>query len=382
MRKSFQKILYILLALTLSSMGREKSIKLTPNIKTFLEDNCVKCHNAKKSKGGTRLDNVNFIISNEAEAQHWKDILDIMNVGEMPPEDEPQPSLKENEAFIGNLTESLEEARKLLVDSGGEIAIRHMNNREYKNVIQDLLGVDINTADLPLDTGEGFDTLAKNQHFTSMRFETYNQMAERVLVKMFEDEAIRKKSKLRKTRLEPEKKKKRGGGFEKSLKDAEAHLAKIISAKNNPKLKKELGMAVGDQYKKAVNNATHAVKKLKSVLDSKYMPYYKQGAVLGDSDHLTRRFPNSKFKISKMGTYNYRVKLFALTDKVDKHAYIKMTRGHRNDPEKDLVYHKQITGSLKNPQILEFSMTGAEEKAPYFNMNYFNSNPNSKSIKT
>ena len=174
-----KKILVTLLILASPGFSKEKSVTLTPNIKTFLEDHCVKCHNVKKTKGGTRLDNVDFTIRNEAEAQHWKDILDVMNIGEMPPEDEPQPSVKENRAFIGNLTESLEEARKVLVDSGGEIAIRHINNREYKNVIQDLLGVDINTAELPLDTGDGFDTLAKNQHFTSIRFETYNRMAEK-----------------------------------------------------------------------------------------------------------------------------------------------------------------------------------------------------------
>ncbi|MCH2209310.1 MAG: DUF1592 domain-containing protein [Lentisphaerales bacterium] len=376
-----KKILATLLILASPGLAKEKSVTLTPNIKTFLEDHCVKCHNAKKTKGGTRLDNVEFTIRNEAEAQYWKDILDIMNVGEMPPEDEPQPSLKENETFIGNLTESLEEARKVLVDSGGEIAIRHMNNREYKNVIQDLLGVDINTTELPLDTGEGFDTLAKNQHFTSVRFETYNQIAEIALVKMFEDEQIRIKSKPKKTRLEPEKKKKRGKTFESELKAAEANLAKLISAKDNPKLKKELGMASGDQHKKAVNNARHAVNKLREVLKSKYMPYYQKGAVLGDSDHLTRRFPNAKFKISKIGTYKYRMRVFTISDQPDKHAYIRMNRGHRNDPEKDLVYHKQISGSIKSPQILEFTMVGGEEKAPYFNINYFNSNPNTKAIK-
>ena len=72
--------------------------------------------------------------------------------------------------------------------------------------------------------------------------------------------SVRKLSQ-KKTRLEPEKKKKRGSSFEKSLEDAEAHLVKIVSAKNDPKMKKELGMALPDQYKKAVNNARYTIKK-------------------------------------------------------------------------------------------------------------------------
>jgi len=47
------KILTILLAFSLSAMSVNKTIKLTPNIKTFLDDNCVKCHNDKKTKSHT-----------------------------------------------------------------------------------------------------------------------------------------------------------------------------------------------------------------------------------------------------------------------------------------------------------------------------------------
>ena len=369
-RGAVMRILFILLALSFSSFAREKAVELKPNIKTFLEDHCVKCHNAKKSKGDTRLDNMNFTIRNEAEAQHWKDILDIMNVGEMPPEDEPQPSLKENEAFIGNLTESLEEARKVLVDSGGEIAIRHMNKREYKNVIFDLLGVDLNVSELPLDSGEGFDTFAKNQHFTSIRFETYNMLAERAILKMFEDEKFRQKNKPKKRRMEIEKSRK--SDLKKNLQAAEAQLAKLIAAKKDPKKMKELGL--GDKYDRSVNSARNAVRKLKEAMNHKLFSYYQKGAVLGAGDYLSRRFESMKFKITKFGTYNFRFNAYTLSDKVDKKAYLRLSRGHRNDPEKDLVYHKQIPGTVKNPQIIEFSMTGAEAKAPYFSVNYFNSN--------
>ena len=53
-----------------------------------------------------------------------------MNSGEMPPEDEKQPSPAEKEAFLADLSRQLVIARKLLADTGGEITMRRLNRRE------------------------------------------------------------------------------------------------------------------------------------------------------------------------------------------------------------------------------------------------------------
>ena len=43
-------------------------LKLNQDIKVFVKDYCVSCHNEKKDKGDIRLDNVSFSISNDTEA--------------------------------------------------------------------------------------------------------------------------------------------------------------------------------------------------------------------------------------------------------------------------------------------------------------------------
>ena len=42
-----------------------------------------------------RFDTVAWVISNGDEAQRWQDVLDILNAGNMPPEDEKQPTTDE-----------------------------------------------------------------------------------------------------------------------------------------------------------------------------------------------------------------------------------------------------------------------------------------------
>ena len=253
--------------------AERKTFELPGTIKKYVNDYCIKCHNKEKAKGDTRLDNAVFSIKNEAEAQHWKDILDVLNLDEMPPEKaKEQPTLKEKEAVIGDLTESLEHARKMLVDKGGEVIIRYMNNREYKNVMFDLLGTDINVTSLPLDSGEGFDTLAGSQYFSSIRFETYNKLAEEAIKKMFAEAEIRKKTKAKKVRRNANIGKTED--FAKLISAAEKNLQRILAVKGNPQKIKELGL--GAKYDRAVGVAKNNVRTLKAARDSKYLQYYKQ----------------------------------------------------------------------------------------------------------
>ena len=56
-------------------------------LKPFLENNCIRCHGEKKQKGKLRFDQLDFSISDKDEALHYQDVLDVLNSGEMPPEE-------------------------------------------------------------------------------------------------------------------------------------------------------------------------------------------------------------------------------------------------------------------------------------------------------
>ncbi|MCB1123400.1 MAG: DUF1592 domain-containing protein, partial [Verrucomicrobiae bacterium] len=115
-------------------------------------------------------------------AELWQKVLNMLNSGEMPPEDEKQLTDAEKTDFLADLSGQLALARKALSDSGGVITMRRLNRREYENTIEDLLGVKIHAADLPDDANPGgFDTDGSAQFFSSDQFEQYLLIAERAL---------------------------------------------------------------------------------------------------------------------------------------------------------------------------------------------------------
>ena len=141
----------------------------------FLKSHCVKCHNAKTTEGETRLDQaaLSFDIETVEDADKWQSILDAINAGEMPPEDEPQPRDNDKLRFLEMLSNKLVETRSALSDSGGKVVIRRLNRREYQNSMKHILGVDVDITDLPDDQSESFDTDGASLFMSPYQLEQY-----------------------------------------------------------------------------------------------------------------------------------------------------------------------------------------------------------------
>ncbi|MEM1294484.1 MAG: DUF1592 domain-containing protein [Verrucomicrobiota bacterium] len=164
---------WIFIATSLQAADEGYDVVLQP----FFEKHCVKCHGPDKAKSGVRLDELPMHIDDDYAAEEWQEVLDVLNGAEMPPEDEPQPETEEMAAAIEVMTDELFQARKRLVDPKS-ITIRRLNKREYANTIRDLLGVPVDTSNLPADgTLDGFDTIG-DAHFMSVpQFEAYLELA-------------------------------------------------------------------------------------------------------------------------------------------------------------------------------------------------------------
>ena len=158
----------------------DESAKVFPgydtNVRPFFRTYCVRCHGAETTEGDVRLDTLSAAVSDEQAAETWQEVLDVLNGGEMPPEDEKQPPVEELASAIGALSDGLFEARKRLVDSR-HVTLRRLNKREYANTIRDLLGVPVDTTGLPADgTVEGFDTIGDAHFMSTVQFEKYLQL--------------------------------------------------------------------------------------------------------------------------------------------------------------------------------------------------------------
>ncbi len=170
-RGLFSTILLVaLLVLPVSA----RDVAMPTEHRAMLESHCTKCHNADKQKGRVRLDDLSFDISDIVTAERWQKILDALNSGEMPPEDEEPLSDAAKANFLDDLANTMVSARKLLADQKGAITMRRLNRREYQSTLRELLGVEIPVGELPSDSGSGnFDTVGSNLFMSANQFEQY-----------------------------------------------------------------------------------------------------------------------------------------------------------------------------------------------------------------
>ena len=104
--------------------------------RTLIKDHCVACHGAEKQNGKFRVDDLPFTLTNVETAEKWQKVLNQMNSGEMPPEDEQQPSKEAKADFLDDLANVMVAARRSLGDQKGVITMRRLNRREYKNTLR------------------------------------------------------------------------------------------------------------------------------------------------------------------------------------------------------------------------------------------------------
>ena len=115
-----------------------------------------------------------FAITNRESAERWQKVLNALNSGAMPPDDEKQPDPRAKADLLEDLAQAMVAARRNLADQRGLITMRRLNRREYRNTLRELLGVEIDVSELPADTGTGgFDTAGANLFMSSDQFEQY-----------------------------------------------------------------------------------------------------------------------------------------------------------------------------------------------------------------
>ncbi|MBL9120454.1 MAG: DUF1592 domain-containing protein [Phycisphaerae bacterium] len=107
--------------------------------------------------------------------------------GEMPPEDEAQPSEAERKAMASAISAELR--RREPAVRAGRPTVRRLNRVEYRNSVHELLGVDVEVRSaLPADdVGEGFDHIGDVLSMAPTLLEKYLDVAERAALRAWPD---------------------------------------------------------------------------------------------------------------------------------------------------------------------------------------------------
>ena len=127
----------------------------------LLDRYCVACHDDRLRTGGLSLEGID-LADVAAEAAVWEKVVAKLRAGAMPPRPRPRPDRAAYDGFRAWLETELDRAAAADPRPGRTEALHRLSRTEYRNVVRDLLGLDVDVSDLlPADdTSYGFDNVA------------------------------------------------------------------------------------------------------------------------------------------------------------------------------------------------------------------------------
>ena len=182
----------ILLLIFASAAFAQSSETFESAVRPFFEEHCVRCHGPEKQKGKFRVDTLKPDFLDTESAGHWIEVMDNINLGEMPPEDEPLPEIADLDVVAKWIAKELRDAQKAAQSTGGRIMIRRLSRAEYTNTVRDLFNLEFLPNEGPLDilppdgTIDGFDKVSRALLLDPSLLETYFTVAQTVVDKAIE----------------------------------------------------------------------------------------------------------------------------------------------------------------------------------------------------
>ncbi|MFK7742982.1 MAG: DUF1592 domain-containing protein [Planctomycetota bacterium] len=162
-----------------SRTGTKPDVDYQRDIEPLLREHCFRCHGDKKQKGDVQLNTLDPAMAARADAEGWHAALDMIQSGEMPPEDEPQFSTEQRRLLTGWLRSSLDQAADRLAGER-RVVLRRLTREQYTNSLQDLLSVSIDFAQTLPEDGKaknGFSNVGEVLQSSPLHLETYQQLA-------------------------------------------------------------------------------------------------------------------------------------------------------------------------------------------------------------
>jgi hypothetical protein len=133
-------------------------------VQPFLKKYCLSCHSTKRKKGSLDLERFATLSHVRKDLKPWQQVIEMLEAGEMPPKERPQPTSDERKRLIAWTRAFLDAEARARAGDPGYVPLRRLSNAEYDCTIRDLTGVDLRpTREFPADgaAGEGFTNAAE-----------------------------------------------------------------------------------------------------------------------------------------------------------------------------------------------------------------------------
>ena len=156
----------------------------------FLTRYCVDCHQGSSASAQRDLEKIDLAKADFDTQLLLQEVIDQLTLKSMPPKDAESPNAQQRLSAIEQLTNRLQSMRQQTRETGGRTVLRRLNQREYRNTVRDLLGVDMTMFDpsheFPRDASDSFDTIGDSQVMSAHLLESYFKAAEQSIGRAFE----------------------------------------------------------------------------------------------------------------------------------------------------------------------------------------------------
>ena len=115
---SHSHLALLLASVLLTAMSCVARADLQPDLEIYrqqveplLQQYCGRCHGKETAEAKIRFDNIDPNIITGEHSGHWEDVREAFNNGDMPPEDEPQPTNVERDVIASWLEAEFKKAK-------------------------------------------------------------------------------------------------------------------------------------------------------------------------------------------------------------------------------------------------------------------------------
>ena len=135
-------LIWLALGSCLSSRVLLAEDSFQTTVAPFLKSYCYECHGQDEQSGDRQFDQLSGEITDDNSLVDLQDILDQLNLAEMPPEDARQPSADERLKVIAQLTGIIADYHATRPTTR-RATLRRLNAHEYRNTVRDLFQLNL-----------------------------------------------------------------------------------------------------------------------------------------------------------------------------------------------------------------------------------------------
>jgi len=143
-------------ARTFPELASSYKESIVPTLRRF----CLECHSTERKEGELDLERFLSLKEVRQEVKAWQKVAEMLDNGEMPPKEAPQPDAGQRSALRGWVADYLRAEAIAMAGDPGLVLLRRLTNAEYTYTLRDLTGIDDLTPakEFPVDSaaGEGF----------------------------------------------------------------------------------------------------------------------------------------------------------------------------------------------------------------------------------